>query len=107
MSDADKIKELSKQIGGLALENDMLRARHRGEEVAWLVEILGAVPTYYSFAVDDPDSLWGGFDPDVNKATRFARREDAEALIKVAGWSGPRVSATEHIWSDNLVASRA
>lgn len=62
----------------------------RVETTAWLIERerKGRI-LYYA----------GGWEPDVNLATRFCRKEDAERLFSVFGFStdlGMRVA--EHMW---------
>lgn len=68
------------------------------EEVAWLIELRGNVPSYFQLAHDDD---WTA---DHNKAVRFARREDAEAAIEYYGWT--EAFASEHIWDDGLALRR-
>lgn len=74
------------------------------EEMGWLVEMMdGGRPTYWSYEATDEDSPWGGFDPDVNKATRFARKRDADACIAAYGWTPGHVYAAEHTWGGEKI----
>lgn len=63
-------------------------------EVAWLIEMDEGGPTYWS-RVDGEDGVLG-WSKDHNKALRFCRREDAQAVIDGAGWNRPR--PVEHAW---------
>ena len=74
------------------------------EETGWLVEMNDVGPKYYSFSERDPDDPWGGFQRDPNKAIRFARKEDAEAMIAAFGWTPGHVYAAEHIWGGEKIA---
>ena len=74
----------------------------RGEWTAWLIERDGQ---WYAAA---PHSRWTtqqaidantwreNWTSDANKALRFARKRDAETLIRYEGWQN--AVATEHIW---------
>lgn len=72
----------------------------RPDETAWLIELprAGSTPTW--FTGRNPVL----FSDDANEAIRFARKQDAEAMI--AGWNGwelPMIVgavATEHAWMD-------
>ena len=79
------------------------RAARYPEEFGWLVEMNDCGPLYYSYEATDEDCPWGGFGRDVNKAVRFARKQDAEALIKVVGWPPGHVRAVEHMWGGEKV----
>lgn len=68
------------------------------EETGWLVEMNDNGPKYFSYEAVDEDSPWGGFDSDISKAVRYARKQDAEALIKICGWTPGHVRAVEHSW---------
>ena len=71
-------------------------------KTAWLIERAGQ---WYAAA---PHSRWGeqqaidantwreNWTSDANKALRFARKRDAETLIRYEGWQN--AVATEHIW---------
>ena len=78
---------------------DVARQRYP-EETGWLVEQNDGGLTYYSFKAStvDEEALWGDFVRDVNLATRFARKEDAQAFIDAVGWNSPRIYAAEHSW---------
>jgi len=57
------------------------------QESAWLIELNGG-PTRYWFP--------GGWTEDVNEALRFVRKQDAEAVVR---WAGFRLaSVREHVW---------
>jgi hypothetical protein len=76
-------------------------------ETGWLVEMNDGGLHYYSFAarVSDENALFGGWVRDVNEATRFARKQDAVALIEAVGWNSPHVYAAEHCWGGEKVRS--
>lgn len=61
------------------------RLRETGAgETAWLIELRGNNPSWWSLTYDYEDGQgWGGIDT----ALRFARKEDAEAYIVHAGWT--------------------
>lgn len=64
------------------------------EEAAWLIEFSERVsqqPTYYG---KTDDGL--GQTTDHLKAVRYARKEDADAVIEDTGWT--EATATEHMW---------
>jgi hypothetical protein len=63
------------------------------DETAWLIE--QDDPPVYHLVSGDHDECWTS---DVNKALRFARKEDAEAYIDHVGWTVPPVRAAEHMW---------
>jgi hypothetical protein len=63
------------------------------DETAWLIELPEkSGPKYFQPVWDDD------WTPDVNKALRFARKEDAERYIEHVGWN--RAKAVEHMWCD-------
>lgn len=63
--------------------------------IAWLIEMSDAGrPTYWS-RVDDEDGVCG-WSKDHDKAIRFCRREDAQAIIDEAGWTEP--VPVQHVW---------
>jgi hypothetical protein len=71
------------------------------EETAWLVEMsFGGKwqPQYWSYLGNSEEEPFGGWVSDVNKAVRYARKEDAESLIASSGWTPGCVVATEHVW---------
>lgn len=64
------------------------------DETGWLIEFsqrVSAQPAWYG---KTDDGL--GQTTDSLKAIRFAREEDAEAVIEDMGWTEAR--ATEHMW---------
>jgi hypothetical protein len=75
------------------------------DESAWLIEMASELmePLYWHA---EPDMrCLGGFDPDVNKAMRFCREKDAQAMALMLGAKGMiaitdvrRVKVTEHKW---------
>lgn len=75
------------------------------DETGWLIEMAEGPPAYWA-AVPDPRAL-GSFDPDVNKATRFARKKDADDMALFLHVKGAhafveihRVRIAEHIWTE-------
>jgi hypothetical protein len=70
--------------------------RDLGDQTAWVIE--NEDPPVYAVLTDDFDEH---FSPDINKALRFSRREDAQAFIDYVGWTSPK--PVEHMW----VAPRA
>ncbi|MGB3042514.1 MAG: hypothetical protein WBB98_04950 [Xanthobacteraceae bacterium] len=66
------------------------------DEVGWLIE-MSDPPVYCVFNPDDLDEQWT---PDISRAIRFARREDAQACADHTGWTSPPVRVVEHIWTD-------
>jgi hypothetical protein len=76
-------------------------------ESAWVIEMAGerSEPLYWHA---EPDMRCiGGFDPDVNKAMRFCREQDAKAMALMLGAKGMialtdvrRVRITEHEWTE-------
>jgi hypothetical protein len=69
------------------------------DDVAWLIELRGSRPTWWSLHSDEEP----GWLPDANKALRFARKEDAEAYIEDMGWTD--AFASEHMWCAPLQSS--
>lgn len=71
-------------------------ARREAAETAWLIELRGNNPSWWSLTCDDDEDGqgWGGIDT----ALRFARKEDAEAYILHAGWT--EAFPSEHMWVD-------
>lgn len=69
------------------------------EESAWLIETkhLGA-PAWWS-RVDNEDDGVCGWSHDSLKAIRFARAQDAQAIIDFYGWT--EVVPTDHLWLDD------
>jgi hypothetical protein len=91
------------------------RIDHHGalvtDETGWLIEMAEGPPAYWA-AVPDPRAI-GGFDPDVNKATRFSRKKDAEDMALFLHVKGAqafveihRVRITEHMWTDASQSQR-
>jgi hypothetical protein len=80
---------------------DVLKRRDKrlsaADETAWLIELAPGrgTPTWWG-RVDDEDIL--GWTTDNQKAIRFAREQDAQAIIDDTGWND--VKATEHMWCD-------
>lgn len=69
------------------------------DETAWLVELRGEKPLWWSVVAENDDGTeWTG---DPAKALRFARKKDADDFIKDIGWT--EAFASEHMW----VAPRA
>lgn len=69
------------------------------DETGWVIE--KDDPPVYHLLSDDYDEHWTS---DVNKALRFARKEDAEAYISHVGWTSPSVRTAEHMWVPPRVA---
>ena len=95
---------------------DVIRAALKGvpqpatrhpEQIGWLVEMNDAGPKYYSFSENDPDDPWGGFQREAGNATRFARKEDAEAIIAAFAWTPGHVFASEHVWGGEKIEQPA
>jgi hypothetical protein len=66
------------------------------DETGWLIEFsqrVSVTPAYYG---KTDDGL--GQTTDNLKAVRFARKEDAEAVIEDTGWT--EAKAVEHMWCD-------
>jgi hypothetical protein len=67
-------------------------------QTGWLIELkqsVSARPLWYG--ITDENAL--GMTDDANKAIRFARKEDAEAVMTLdLGWT--EAFACEHAWSD-------
>lgn len=61
------------------------------DETAWLIE-MGDPPVYHQLEYDDD------WTPDVNKALRFAREQDAKQYVEHIGWTFPNVRVVEHMW---------
>lgn len=59
-------------------------------EVGWLVELKRPAPLYFRMGDEDD------WTEDHLKALRFARKEDAEHVIKYYGWT--EATAVEHSW---------
>lgn len=73
------------------------------DETGWLIE-KDDPPVYHLIKYDfDYDEHWT---PDVNKALRFARREDAQAYSDHIGWTSPPVRIVEHMWPAPKVMPR-
>jgi hypothetical protein len=66
------------------------------EECAWLIELNGSRPTWWSLTIPGEDGA--GWIADVNLALRFARKQDAVAYIDDMGWT--EAFASEHVWAD-------
>lgn len=65
-------------------------------EIGWLIEVSAPTPTYYG-EQDDGILGWTG---DNALAVRFARREDAQRVINLEGFT--EAKAIEHMWLDAL-----
>ena len=86
------------------------------DETAWLVEFDGVVPEVVGIAATIQYlALADGrfqFDRDVTKALRFARKQDAEAVMSLKirhlpeCWR-PHYRAAEHMWCGPLTAAPA
>lgn len=69
------------------------------EESAWLIEInYHGAPAWWS-RVDNEDDGVCGWSHDSLKAIRFARAQDAQAIIDFYGWT--EVVPTDHLWLDD------
>lgn len=67
------------------------------EETGWLIELQGEPsPTWWG-RVDNEDGV-NGWTTDHAKAIRFARAQDAQAIIDEVGWT--RAIPTDHMWCD-------
>ena len=81
----ERLKTLCKE-----LERRLAEAQKpRQDEVAWLVEASGPQYLYYNG--------WFQWTPDVHKALRFARRQDADAVAAEAP-DDKDARAVEHAW---------
>lgn len=66
------------------------------DETAWLIEFFGqGGPTYYG---KSGEGTMLGMTKDHNDAIRFARKQDAQAVIDEVGWTAAQ--PIEHMWSD-------
>lgn len=63
-------------------------------ETGWLIELRGNSPQWWSLT--DTEGEGGYFTNDSLKALRFARKQDAEAVIEDIGWT--EAFASEHQW---------
>ena len=66
-------------------------------EPHWLIEMkpsVSMVPAWFCGS-DDPDDYYS---TDVSKAVRFSRKQDAETVISMLGWS--EAFASEHMWPE-------
>ena len=63
------------------------------DETGWIIE--KDDPPVYHLVSGDHDEHWTD---DVNKALRFARKEDADAYVDHVGWTSPPVRTAEHMW---------
>lgn len=70
------------------------------EETGWVIVIGVAQLSYWNGGVPGH----GSFSSDNAKAVRFARKEDAEAVIAAQDMSGSglRARAEDHMWCDYL-----
>lgn len=64
----------------------------RPVEVGWLIEIKINGPSYYG----EQDDGIVGWTSEHSRAIRFARREDAERVIRLEGFT--EAAAVEHQW---------
>jgi hypothetical protein len=85
-------------VEGRASRADQLHAvinGDQGSEFGWLIELKSSVsptPTYYG---ENEEGVLG-WTADHMKALRFARREDADLVIRCEGWT--EAFAAEHGW---------
>lgn len=87
--------------GELLKEVDRLPIVTASDETAWLIEFFGqGEPTYYG----KTDELLG-MTADHRAAIRFARQQDAQAVIDDIGWT--EAQAIEHTWVDGKLHSLA
>ncbi len=63
------------------------------EEIGWLIEFSGPLPTYYGVEQDGKM----GVTADHLAAVRFARAADAQAVIDAIGWP-TEAKPIEHMW---------
>lgn len=80
-------------------------------EVAWLIEAFPAEPFGHGNYWHADGSSYGGTFGTVNEATRFARKQDAEAVIQSIALrryldAGMRIDATEHEWCAVAMTAR-
>jgi hypothetical protein len=67
------------------------------DERAWLIELQDdGRPTYWA-RLDNEDGIFG-WSKDHDKAIRFCRAQDAQAIIDDYGWTEPK--PVEHMWPD-------
>ena len=64
-------------------------------ETAWLIEMQEKGGISYWGRADDEDGVVG-WTPDVEKAIRYCRQQDAQAVIDDHGWTW--IVAVEHQW---------
>lgn len=81
-------------------ERIIARCRSSADETGWLIE--KDDPPVYCLLTGDYDEHWT---PEVNRALRFARREDAQAYSDHIGWTSPPVRIVEHTWPDTPIRS--
>ena len=62
---------------------------------AWLIEMTDAGRPTYWCRLDDEDGVCG-WSKDHDKALRFCRAQDAQAIIDEYGWTEPK--PVEHAW---------
>jgi hypothetical protein len=90
---ANDIKALEKRIADLVLA----AVKTKSDYSAWLIEINQSAsvgptsgPIYFQHAWDDD------WTKDHDKATHFARKQDADSVIQHYGWT--EAKAVEHMW---------
>lgn len=77
-------------------------------EQAWLIErsgeywAAGPFSSWQESQALDPDLWRKSWTKDANAALRFARKQDAEMVIRYEGWQ--HAVATEHMWIDAALA---
>jgi len=103
----DAIVCLFRDKAHAALKGVPQPATRHPEQIGWLVEMNDDGPKYYSFSENDPDDPWGGFQREAGNATRFARKEDAEAIIAAFAWTPGHVFASEHVWGGEKIEQPA
>ena len=74
------------------------------EETGWLIERMdGTRPVYFSYAMSDDETPFGGWTPLVDQAVRYARKQDADSAIRAYGWTPGHVYAAEHVWGGEKI----
>lgn len=96
-------------------EIERLREEPKGDECGWLIEHSGEILDgvrgqvswlFVQMKFEGYGAREFGFTHDANKALRFARREDAEAVLAMhlgmapPEWYSKSYSVTEHMWVD-------
>jgi len=94
--DREPYRKIARAV--LSALRDAGAIREPNEESAWLIESFHVGHAVWWSRVDNPEDGVTGWSDDSQAAIRFARAQDAQAIIDAIGWTTAKPS--EHLWVD-------